>query len=178
MRGADVQVLQTRTLVVGTSLLVALVLAACADATPSSAETGSAPRAVPGVMVLDGNGGTQPLVEIIPTVASGAPEVEVKWVETDGVLLGIEGTVGFLRSFATDGSVILDRMMETEGRSRYPTPPGEQTLVAYYRTCDGNCSTLDPEEQLCAQVATLESGHAYLLEVSLRTHACRLTRTD
>lgn len=172
------QVLQTRTLVVGTSLLVALVLAACGDATPSSAETGSAPHAVPGVMVLDGNGGTQPLVEIIPTVASGAPEVEVQWVETDGVVLGIEGTVGFLRSVAADGSVILDRMMKTEGRSRYPTRSGEQTLVAYYRTCDGNCGMLDPETQLCTQVGTLESGHAYLLEVSLRTQTCRLTKSD
>ncbi|MDQ2934686.1 MAG: hypothetical protein M3R49_06845 [Chloroflexota bacterium] len=133
---------------------------------------------VPGVVVLDGRGGSQPLVELIPTVAKDAPQVEVKWIETDGVLLGIEGALGFLRSVAADGSVILDRMMETEGPSRYPTPPGEQTLVAYYRTCDGNCGTLDPEEQLCAQVGALESGHAYVLEVSLRTRACRLTKSD
>lgn len=127
------------------------------------------------MLLVDPNGGTRPLVETIALTAEGAPEVEVRWVETEGVMLGIEGARGFIRSVASDGSLILDRIMPQEGGTRVATQPGEQTLVAYYRTCDANCGLLDPETPLCSAFSTLQSGKTYLLEVSLRTHLCRLT---
>ena len=168
-----------------------LLLTACGDATTSSSvattspsaisstgESASIQRVVPDVMVLDGNGGSRRLVETIAVTAEGAPEVEVRWVETGGAPLGIEGARGFIRSVAADGSLILDRLMEEEGGTRVATQPGDQTLVAYYRTCDGNCGLLDPESPLCSAFSSLQSGKAYVLEVSLRTHMCSLTDSD
>ena len=159
-----------------------LLLTACGDAatspsaTSSTGEPASRQQVVPEVMVLDGKGGTRPLVETIALTAEGAPEVEVRW--TDRVPLGIEGARGFIRSVAADGSLILDRLMEEEGGTRVATQPGDQTLVAYYRTCDGNCGLLDPESPLCSAFGTLQSGQAYALEVSLRTLMCSLSESD
>ena len=161
-----------------------LLLTACGDAatspsaTSSTGESASIQRVVPDVMVLDGNGGSRRLVETIAVTGEGAPEVDVVWVETGGAPLGIEGARGFIRSVAADGSLILDRLMEEEGATRVATQPGDQTLVAYYRTCDGNCGLLDPESPLCSAFSSLQSGKAYVLEVSLRTHMCSLTDSD
>jgi hypothetical protein len=161
-----------------------LVLAACGgaatspSATSSFGEPTSRQQAVPDVMVIDLKGGSRPLVETIAVTGEGAPEVEVRWVETEGVLLGIEGARGFIRSIGSDGSLVLDRIMQQEGGTRVATQPGEQTLVAYYRTCDANCGMLDPETPLCSAFSTLQNGKAYLLEVSLRTRMCSLTDSD
>ena len=160
---------------------VATTSSSIATALPSATSTGeptSTQQVMPDVMVLNGNGGTRPLVETIALTGEGAPVVEVRWVETEGVLLGIEGARGFIRSVAPDGSLMLDRIMQPEGGIRVVTHPGDQTLVAYYRTCDGNCGLLDPESPLCSAFGTLQSGKAYVLEVSLRTHMCSLTESD
>lgn len=161
-----------------------LLLTACGDAatspsaTSSIGEPTSRQQVVPDITVLDGKGGGDRLVETIAVTGEGAPEVEVRWVETEGVILGIEGARGFIRSVAPDGSLILDRIMQQEGGIRVATRPSEQTLVAYYRTCDANCGFLDPETPLCSAFSTLQNGKTYVLEVSLRTRMCSVSEPD
>ena len=76
------------------------------------------------------------------------------------MMLGMEGAIVFLRSHDVDGDVILDRIIHYP-EATVPIPVGTQTLVAYYRNCDGNCGLLDPPEDFCSIEADIEPGGTY-----------------
>jgi hypothetical protein len=110
---------------------------------------------------------TQPFSETRPD----GPEVahlEVAFPEPDQpVMLGIEGAVLFVRSVDADGTVILDRIVRAP-ESTIEIPAGAQTLVAYYRSCDGNCGLLDPPHDFCSVEADAEPAGSYRLIVEVQ----------
>jgi hypothetical protein len=124
---------------------------------------------------------TQPLIEVIPPAGDDDAELDISFVQVGPpFMLGIEGAFGFLRAHAADGSIVLDRIVELT-QDRVAVPPGDFTLLVYYRTCDGNCGLLDPEQEFCSIVADIESGERYELEVTVNDpqHAgCALTLVE
>jgi hypothetical protein len=100
-------------------------------------------------------------------------------VTSDGpVMLGIEGAIYFVRSHDGDGDVVADRIV---GFDLEPVEigAGEQTLVAYYRTCNGNCAALDGARDFCEVAAEIEDGGRYVLTVEIlgmqRAHPANCT---
>jgi hypothetical protein len=80
------------------------------------------------------------------------------------MVLGIEGAIFFVMSHDADGAVVLDAVVPFEG-GVVNAPAGQQSLSAYYRTCSGNCSRLDPPSIFCTTDASLEAGAQYDLAV-------------
>jgi hypothetical protein len=110
---------------------------------------------------------TQPLVEVFPPATNQDAEVRVIFEQEDQpVMLGIEGALGFLRAHAPDGSVVLDRIVELT-EDTVTVPPNDYVLFAYYRTCDGSCTLLDPEQEFCSVDAALDPGGRYELSVTI-----------
>ena len=95
------------------------------------------------------------------------------------MMLGIEGAIAFIRSLAPDATLQLDTIISFEDDT-VDVPIGEQTLVVYYRTCDGNCSLLSRPQDFCFVDAEIEKGARYDLTVKVvdRDRAvCELTPT-
>jgi hypothetical protein len=46
--------------------------------------------------------------------------------------------------------------------------------VSYIRTCDGNCSLLDPPSKRCSRVLRLGAGVVATATVRLRDSGCRI----
>jgi hypothetical protein len=108
----------------------------------------------------------EPWIDVAPRPEDPSAELEVSvdYADDEPLILGIEGAISFVSSRAVDGSVGLDAVVAFEG-GVLNSPPGEQTLEAYYRTCSGHCSVLDPPSTFCATDATLEAGSRYDLRV-------------
>jgi hypothetical protein len=120
--------------------------------------------------VIVGVGGerfaTQPWVDVAP--ADGATAVlDVVFPPPDQpVMLGIEGAIGFVRSHDVGGKLILDQIVALDADS-VQIPAGRQTLVAYYRSCDGSCGLLDPPEDFCSVELDAIEGARYQLTVQV-----------
>jgi len=92
------------------------------------------------------------------------------------VMLGIEGAIFFVSSHDADGELILDAILG-HGDGAIEIPVGSQTLVAYYRTCNGGCARLDAPRELCEIDADIEEGRQYRLRVEINERnraACAL----
>jgi hypothetical protein len=124
---------------------------------------------------------TEPLIEVIPPAGTDDAELQISFAQVGPpIMLGIEGALGFLRAHAADGSIVLDRIVELT-KDKVAVPPGDYTLLVYYRTCSGYCGVLDPEQEFCSVVADLERGERYQLEVTVTDpqHAvCALTPAE
>ena len=118
--------------------------------------------------------------EVRPSLGPSA-DLEITFpVPEQPVILGIEGAIAFVRAHGADGEVILDRIVSFEG-DELELPVGDLTVVAYYRTCDGNCSLLGHATDFCQVDIDVAEGERYLLEVAV-THEpsqaeCRITPT-
>jgi hypothetical protein len=121
--------------------------------------------------LLDGHGGTRPLVETIPAEERGGARLEVTAVATD-VMLGIEGFVTFVKA-TRDGQVVLDQRVP-EGGLSHSLPAGDYELDGYYRNCDGWCGLLDPPGPVCSVSAQLDGDRAYDLTITVRDRSCVL----
>lgn len=121
---------------------------------------------------------TEPFAETRPDGPEVA-DLEVAFPEPDEpLILGIEGAVLFVRSVDADGTLILDRIVKAP-ESTIEVPSGTQTLVAYYRTCGGNCGLLDPPQDFCSVEADVERGGSYRLTVDVQDRdraTCALDR--
>jgi hypothetical protein len=107
----------------------------------------------------------RPFVEVVPDGETAT--LDVGFVEPDQpVMLGIEGTIFFLRSHDGAADPTLDRILQ-QPEHRLEVPVGEQTLTAYYRTCNGNCGGLDGPRDLCSIETDLEAGRSYRLTIEL-----------
>ncbi len=95
-------------------------------------------------------------------------EVTVEYPEDQPVMLGIEGAILFVSAHDEDGLLALDAVVPFEG-GVVDGPAGRQTVEAYYRSCDGNCSILDPPKTFCRTAATLDAGARYNLRVVVRS---------
>jgi hypothetical protein len=51
---------------------------------------------------------------------------------------------------------------------------GRHLLVSYIRTCDGNCSLLDPPSKRCSRFLRLGAGVVATATVRLRDSGCRI----
>jgi hypothetical protein len=110
---------------------------------------------------------TEPFTETRPDGPEIASLVVVFPDPEQPVMLGIEGAVLFVRSVDADGTVILDRIVRAP-ESTIEIPAGAQTLVAYYRSCDGNCGLLDPPHDFCSVEADAEPAGSYRLIVEVQ----------
>ena len=97
-------------------------------------------------------------------VPSNAASVALSFRGGGDLSLGIEGGYPFIRAVGWDGVVVLDRVVDFEGDVQ-SFPPGDYTLIPYYRTCSGNCGRLDPEQQQCSIRRSLEADRKYSLSV-------------
>lgn len=123
---------------------------------------------------------TEPLVEVVPGAGGGDAALVVRFASPADtpILLGIEGAIGFLAAYAPDGSVVMQRMVPLDRETEIGLPRGDYRFVASYRTCDGSCALLDPEQQLCVVDGIVETNLQYALDVEIlpqRTGRCSLT---
>jgi hypothetical protein len=110
---------------------------------------------------------TEPFAEVLPA-GDAVANLDVRFRYPDqAVMLGIEGAIFFLRSLDADGEVIVDRIVQSP-EATVAIPAGAQTLVAYYRPCDGNCGLLDGPQDFCAVEADIEPGRTYELIVAVQ----------
>jgi hypothetical protein len=99
-----------------------------------------------------------------PDAPSAAIEVMVEYTGDEPLMLGIEGAILFVSSHDAAGALVLDGVVPFEG-GEVVGPAGQQTLSAYYRTCSGNCSLLDPPTAFCTTDGRLEADARYDLKV-------------
>ena len=111
------------------------------------------------------------LHEVVPPAPADAATLNISFV--DPMMLGIEGGVIFLKAATLDGTLVLDRRVDTEDSQ--PMPPGDYTITAYYRACDGNCGILDPPVDFCSVGASLAAGSVRMLEVSAERKRCTIS---
>ena len=106
-----------------------------------------------------------PFREVVPAEGPTAT-VELGFAEGSPGMLGLEGAIYFVRSHDADGEVIADRIVvEENGTVEIGT--GAQTLVAYYRTCNGNCASLDGAQDFCEVDAEIQAGTRYVLTIDV-----------
>lgn len=100
---------------------------------------------------------------VVPRTGADAASV-VTSAPADSRTPGVEGSILFIRLVAPDGTVVLDRPFD------WPTdeqrvPPGNYGLSGYWRTCSGNCGSLDPEAPFCDANVTLAPGSRVVVDV-------------
>ncbi len=160
--------------------LLALLLQACGAASaptatlsPPEGPTVSFPApGAPGTLVITGVDAnhvitTAPLVQVTPAPHPNDAEVRVTVVRKPSTTTLSEGGVDFVRAYASDGGVILDRILH-EPVDTIALPPGDYVLEAYYRSCDANCGLLDPKKEYCTSEGTLEAEGRYRLEITVQ----------
>jgi hypothetical protein len=110
---------------------------------------------------------TEPWIRV-PADPATAATVDVEFAfPAGGVNLGIEGALGFLRAHDEQGNVIFDDLMPLDEGSSVLARPGPQTLVPYFRSCDGWCGLLDWPVDFCSVDTDLAAGSRYRLVVSI-----------
>ena len=131
------------------------------------------PSPTPQIQVIVGIGAdhivqTKPLVEILPKVGANAAEIAVSFPGIQQGGLGIEGGILFLRAVDAGGFTVLDRIIDFGGGLQ-ALDPGEYTLIGYYRSCDANCSLLDPAVEFCKVDAVVAAEMRYHLTVTAQS---------
>ena len=119
---------------------------------------------------LDGETTAEPWFEVLPSGDETAAIEIVLDESADGLDTGIEGGIVFIRSLGANGDVILDTKIERAAPTVVTAPAGEQTLAVYFRSCDGNCTILDPATDACSVATTIEPGERYDLTVVVQSH--------
>ena len=121
-----------------------------------------------------------PFREIVPAEGPTAT-IEVRFAPGGPGMLGIEGAIYFVRSHDADGEVVADRIVLEESAT-VEIGAGDQTLVAYYRTCNGNCSLLDGPHDFCEVDADIQEGTRYVLTIDVdgpgQAGTCTLVARD
>jgi hypothetical protein len=112
---------------------------------------------------------TGPWFEVLPTGDQATIEIVLD-ESADGIDTGMEGGIVFVRSHAADGSVILDTKIDRAAPTLVSAPAGEQEIVVYARSCDGNCALLDVAVDVCSVATTIEPGERYDLRVAVQSH--------
>ena len=148
------------------ALALAIASAGCELLVPAD----PTPLPTPEILVIVGVGAdhvvqTQPLVQLVPTVGEDAGEITVMFFGWEQGGLGVEGGILFLSAIDADGLTVLDRIVDFGG-GRQALDPGQYTLIGYYRSCDGNCSLLDPPVEFCRVDADIEADARYHLTVT------------
>jgi len=123
---------------------------------------------------------TEPWREMLPPEGETASvDIVLEWPD-EPMMLGIEGAIGFIRSHGQDGRLSMDRIVSLD-TDTVDAPVGGQTLVAYYRTCSGNCAILDEPTDFCEVEADIEPGLRYRLTVDILNRdraTCSVDVTD
>ena len=89
-------------------------------------------------------GGLDPdAARIVPATGPDAATVATT-AEPDSRMPGLEGSVLFIRLTSPDGGIVLDRPFEWPSDEQF-VPPGDYTITAYMRGCNGNCEKLSGE---------------------------------
>jgi hypothetical protein len=103
---------------------------------------------------------TEPWSEVVPEGQTA--DLDVEFVQpAQPVMLGIEGAIGFIRSHDSEGAMILDRTVDMVESTTLEIAAGEQTMVVYFRTCNGNCAILDEPNDFCRIDADIKPNRSY-----------------
>jgi hypothetical protein len=148
------------------SVLTLVIAAGCELLVPAD----DGPSPIPQIQVIVGVGAdhvvqTEPLVQILPKVGANAAEIAVLFAGIQQGGLGIEGGVLFLSAVDAGGLIVLDRIIDFGGGLQ-ALDPGAYTLIGYYRSCDANCSLLDPAVEFCRVDTVVEAEMRYHLTVT------------
>lgn len=106
---------------------------------------------------------TQPLVEVLPLIGGDPAALRLAFGPVG--MLGIEGAIGFVSAHASDGTVVLDRIVSFEGDS-VEMLAGAYTVRVYYRACDGSCALLDPAQDFCTIEHSFVAGEEFDVTVT------------
>jgi hypothetical protein len=116
---------------------------------------------------------TEPWHEVVPA-GDDLASVEIRFAEPDEpIMLGIEGAIGFIASHDEDGATTLERIIDFAGSTEVDVAAGGQTLVVFYRACDGSCGILDAPGEFCRVDADIDPAGRYrlLVEIHARDRA-------
>ena len=112
-----------------------------------------------------GNAQSAPLREVVPKSDGNDPQV-TGWETNLGS--GMEGSMSFMRAIAADGTLVLDRVIDSNADSQ-SLPAGTYTLSEYYRDCRGSCEQhLDEAHLVCSVEARLKDGSHYWIAIRAR----------
>lgn len=142
-------------------------------AVPSGA-IGVIHREVEVITGVDENGftATESLVEIVPreTPDDATLNIVYDFDPNRPFPFGIEGGRLFVSVFASDGSVVTDRLVPLAhawaGSVRVAA--GDYVIRPYYRSCDPSCSRLDSAQELCSVDQVIEPRQSYDVTVKVR----------
>jgi hypothetical protein len=93
---------------------------------------------------------------IVPITGPDAASV-VTAAPPDSMTPGVEGSVLFIRLIDPAGTTVLDRPFEWPSDEQ-SVPPGDYTLTAYWRGCNGNCGNLSSESPICQGEVSLTAN--------------------
>ena len=68
----------------------------------------------------------------------------------------IEGAYSYVRIEDQSGHKVTEQRVQSQRNVVIPLEPGSYRLVSYQRTCDGNCSVLDPASDSCSAGLTAD----------------------
>jgi hypothetical protein len=91
------------------------------------------------------------------------------WDESEG--LYAEGALSYVRIETPGEEKLVEvELQPTESghEASIRLDPGEYRLVSWQRPCDGNCDSLDPPTDRCAEEFALEPGNALTAAIKVR----------
>jgi hypothetical protein len=76
----------------------------------------------------------------------------------------VEGSVLFVRLTDSAGKIVLDRPFNWPS-DQQPVPPGDYTMVIYWRGCNGYCGYLSAESPFCEEEVSVQSRDRLVINV-------------
>src|SRR5215831_8709576 len=86
---------------------------------------------------------------------SPAGRIVVEQTVRYGGAVPIEGAYSYVRVETSDGRKVAEKRISSNGRASIDLDRGSYELISYQRTCDGNCSSLDPASDRCSTGFTI-----------------------
>jgi hypothetical protein len=113
---------------------------------------------------------------VVPQVGDDAAVIETSAPE-DFLTPGVEGSVLFVRLTDPAGALVLDRPFDWP-RDQQRVPPGDYTMLLYFRGCEGNCSRLSREDDpFCEHEISLAADDRLRIAIESRDLGPGLTCT-
>jgi hypothetical protein len=96
---------------------------------------------------------------------AGSAELQIEQTVNRGGPVPIEGAYSYVRVETPAGDKVAEERLGPEGTTKLRLNRGRYTLISYQRTCDGNCSKLDPPSDSCSRSFDISSDKALAANV-------------
>lgn len=106
---------------------------------------------------------------------SPAGRIVVEQTVQYGGALPIEGAYSYVRVETSRGRVVTEKRIPSSGRATFDLDRGSYELISYQRTCDGNCTNLDPASDRCSTGFTIMNSRSLFALIRVTYGAgCRI----